>query len=319
MPITLVSDTQSLEATILPQGATLWSLRFEPSGRSLVVSFADPADHFRYPACAGAIVGPVANRIAGGQITLGDTTYQMPCNENSSTSLHSGPEGLHLRDWRVAAQSDSQVTLQITLADGEYGLPGQREIAATYKIKGSDLILELSARTDQPTPINLAHHPYWTLDDAENVSGHQLQINADHYLPVDPMNLPMAPPQPTSGSAFDFSCLRPVPLTPLLDVNFCLADAPETALRTAATLIGADGTLLRIDTTAPGLQVYAGAYLPNAGDVLDGNAPLAPYRGIALEPQFWPDAPRNSAFPQITLNPGDVWRQTTCYRLKKTG
>ena len=37
--------------------------------------------------------------------------------------------------------------------------------------------------------------------------------------------------------------------------------------------------------------------------------------GIALEPQFWPDAPHHPGFPQITLRPGEVWKQVTSYRL----
>ena len=47
-------------------------------------------------ACFGATVGPVANRTAGGQIEVADTTYQLARNEHGTNNLHSDLDhGLH--------------------------------------------------------------------------------------------------------------------------------------------------------------------------------------------------------------------------------
>ena len=313
IPIHLRSD--ALNASILPRGATLSAVRFTQRSENLVLGFADPEDHFRIPVYAGHLVGPVANRIKAGEIPLDGKIYQMTRNENGETCLHSGPDGLHTLDWDIVARTDQSATLQIDLKDGDQGLPGNRNIKATYSIAGACLTLEIAARTDQPTPMNIAAHPYWMLDGLSDVSSHLLEVRADSYVPTDSRNLPLGDIAPVAHTEFDFRTLRPVPLTPALDVNFCLAPESHTKPQSCARLAGSNGTQLEIATTAPGLQVYNGAFLPDLKGVLENGHDLKPYGGIALEPQFWPDAPHQPGFPQITLNPRDTWRQITHYRL----
>ncbi|MEW9918753.1 aldose epimerase family protein [Marimonas sp. MJW-29] len=316
-PIKLATD--SLRAAILPKGATLAALRLGPDGDNLVLGFRNPRDHVDVPAYVGPLVGPVANRIAEGRVNLGGKSYQMPRNENGETCLHSGAEGLHAQVFEVRELTKSAVTLALTLPDGAQGLPGRREIAARYSVEGSCLTLEIFAKTDRTTPMNIAAHPYWKFDDRPDVSGHLLQISAEKYLPTDERKLPTGEIRSVTGTDLDFRTPRPVPLTPALDVNYCLArqQRPETA--PCATLKGATGITLHVSTDAPGLQIYNGAFLPRIAGVLDNGGNLAPYGGIAIEPQFWPDAPRHAGFPSIILHPGETWRQTTHFRLTLPG
>ncbi|MFK7837760.1 MAG: aldose epimerase family protein [Sulfitobacter sp.] len=315
MPPPIEISSGLLSATVLPRGATLAAVRFGTGAPNLLLGFADPQDHARVPIYAGALVGPVANRITGGRINIDGTRCQMPLNEAGGTTLHSGPDGLHALDWDVVRQTAQSVTLCRHLPDGAQGLPGDRKITATYRVEGCALWLDITAQTTRTTPMNIAAHPYWNLDQRRDVAGHLLQVNADHVLPVDAQNLPTGARASTQGTLFDFSTLRAVPLTPALDVNFCLADAPHAAPQAAAILRGANGCQLDIATTAPGLQVYAGAFTPDMPGALEGGRDLCPYAGIALEPQLWPDAPRHSQFPSILLTPGQTWRQTTCFSL----
>lgn len=314
IPAVTLSSTH-LHASILLRGATLAALRFGRDAPNLLLGFADPADHFAVPVYAGALVGPVANRITGGTVTLDDVTYHMPLNENAETCLHSGPLGLHALDWQVTHQTASEVTLTIHLKDGDHGLPGNRDISASYRLEGSTLILDITAQSDRATPMSIAAHPYWNLDGAADLAGHRLQIMADHVLPVDERNLPTGVILVTAGTEFDFHALTAVPTTKSLDVNFCLDTSGPVDRTAAATLVGRSGTQLEIATTALGLQVYNGAFLPRMPRALEGGRDLAPFAGIALEPQFWPDAPHHPAFPQITLKPGEIWKQVTSYRL----
>jgi len=60
---------------------------------------------------------------------------------------------------------------------------------------------------------------------------------------------------------------------------------------------------MTIATTEPGIQVYDGRAAIRPGH--------APYEGLAIEPQGWPDAPNRERFPSITLEPGQVYRQVT--------
>ncbi|QFT59790.1 Aldose 1-epimerase precursor [Sulfitobacter sp. THAF37] len=311
-PLTLRSE--ALTAHILPFGAALVGLHLAGGADNLVLGFADPQDHARIPVYAGAVVGPVANRIAGGRLRVAGQTHQMPRNEGD-TCLHSGPEGLHARHWEVRAKDAARLCLGLTLPDGACGLPGKREITAQYALAGDTLTLALEATTDRLTAMNLAHHPYWTLDGRGDVSTHRLDVAATHVLAVDAQGLPTGKLRPVAGTALDFRCPRPVPRDAPLDRNYCLSDASLAVPRHVATLTGATGTALQITTDAPGLQVYNGAFLPATKNALPGGRGLRPFHAMALEPQYWPDAPNNPQFPQIMLAPGQLWRQTTCYRL----
>lgn len=308
---------EALEVRVLSLGATLAGVRFAGENRNLVLGFADPADHARIPAFAGHLAGPVANRVRGGRVEIDGQVYQMPLNEEGRTTLHSGPDGLHAQAWGIADQSTAHVTLGCTLPDGANGLPGNRDFTARYEVTQSTLRLSITATSDQPTPLNIASHPYWNLDGRPDVSDHSLHIAAEHYLPTDAHNLPSGDLAPVEGSKFDFRTLAPVPLDPALDLNFCLTDRMLETPAPVATLRGQDGTTLRIATTCPGLQAYAGAHLPDLPVAMADSPPVKPYAGIALEPQHWPDAPHHAHFPQITLRPGETYTQITQYHLTK--
>lgn len=306
MSKTITLTSRDLRATISTHGARIETLSYQSSA-SLTLC-ADPVLHpmWRdvYP---GAIVGPVANRVAGGRVLLNGKEYQMPCNENSITALHSGPDGLDQRDWQVLSQSDSDVRLCCALKDGEGGLPGAREIQVHYALKDATLTLIITATADAPTPINIAHHPYWRLGNARD---HRLQIAATHYLPVDATNIPTGQIAPVADTPFDHTVPRQ--LDPTLDHNFCIKDNATDAPTRLATLHGSNGVTLHIHSTEPGLQVYAGAHLPT----LPGTD-VAPFAGIALEPQGWPAAVNHPTFPPILCAPNHPYRQITQYCVER--
>ena len=96
---------------------------------------------------------------------------------------------------------------------------------------------------------------------------------------------------------------------PLIDHNLCLGTRRTMAPRRAATL-RARSLQMTIDSTEPGLQVYAGALLRPGAPGLSGQV-YGPHAGIALESQLWPDAPHHPDYPSAVLGMGQVYRQTT--------
>ncbi|TMM54784.1 aldose epimerase family protein [Sulfitobacter sabulilitoris] len=316
-PSYIVLTSDALEAWIYPRGATLAALYWHDLPHSVVLGFADPARLARHAIYAGAIVGPVANRVAGGKVRIDGRTWQMDRNEGRNT-LHSARTGLHARDWTVTRQSRDAVTLEIALAHGEGGLPGARRIEARYALgPHGTLDLRIDAQTDRPTVMAPAHHPYWALDGAPTVADHRLEVFADTWLPTDAAMLPTGRIAPVAGSNYDFRAPRPVPTDRVLDANLCLFTARRTPARPAATLVGGTGLRLRIDTTEPGLQVYNGAGLPPAAETLLSGQRLGPFAAIALEPQHWPDASHHAGFPCIALTPDAPYHQHTLYRLSR--
>lgn len=301
-------ESPLLRARITARGAGLVGLWRAGWAPSLVLGTDDPAQLLSAHPFAGTVVGPIANRIGGARIRIGDETYDLPANVAPNT-LHSGPDGLHARDWETRARGADHLTLEHTLADGACGLPGARKISAVYRVKGDRLTVTLSATSDADTAMNLALHPYWTMTGAPRLKGYRLWLAAERYLTMTDTLLPTGQSAPLKG--LGLIPHQPVPIGEVpLDHNICLSPAPRPGPMFAARLdAGAAGPRLHLYTTAPGLQIYDGRGLPSVADI-------GPYAGLALEPQMWPDAPNHAAFPDITLKAGATWQQTTIYRIE---
>ncbi len=305
-------------ARVMTWGATLQDFRLEGIAHSLVLGspvFEPYRDRMKN---YGAVVGRAANRIAGGRAPLNGTTVQLETNEAGRTAIHGGSDGCGYVNWQLARHSDNAATFTITLADGQAGHPGNLALTATYSLDPEGaLTLEITGTTDAPTFCNIAHHSYWNLDGAPTLDGHTLQIDADSYLAVDAHKIPQNGPVPVAGTRFDFRQPRAITTPddqPKLDHNFCLRTR-GTPMHPACTLRAGD-LQLEIDTTEPGLQVYDGYMLGSEAPGHHGQ-PYGPHAGVALEPQKWPDAPNHPDYPQITLNPGETYRQLSRFHVTR--
>ncbi len=300
-----------LSATILTRGSVIQDVRLEGVGHSLTFGASSVAAYEGPFAYFGSMVGPVANRIAGAEATIGESPFRFAANEGT-TLLHGGEGGLHTRHWAVEAANDRELRLGLVLGDGDDGFPGRRVLRAAWHVDGATLGLDLTATTDAPTLINLANHGYWNMDGTPSVVGHRLRIAADHYLPVDNALIPTGEVRAVQG-AFDLRGGRALDGSERFDHNFCLANAPR-ALTEAATLTGRSGVTMTIATTEPGLQVYDAARLSTAPQRGHSGQPYGAHAGVAMEPQRWPDAPHHPAFPSILLHQGETYRQQTEWR-----
>lgn len=306
----LISLTSGrFSAQISCYGATL--TRFQLGTRDLILGLVADADPTLDNFYAGAIVGPIANRIAFGRLEIDQLPYQMECNENNETSLHSGTDGLHHIMWEIQEQSPSHVSLACNLTDGHSGLPGNREIVVTYALDTTGMMITIVAKTDKKTPINIAHHPYWALEPDQSKT--QLQINADAYLPVGSNCIPTGAIASVTRTQFDFKKLTKIGSSSELDHNWCFSRTKPNTPKHVATLKASDGLQLDISTTEVGLQVYTGFYLPSICQELCQGAEIKPNSGIAIEPQGWPDAPNHPNFPSVFLDKGETYRQMTRY------
>ena len=307
--------SKSLKAHIIPYGATLAGLWHRDAPYSLVLGSTDAAAYKGALEYFGAIIGPVANRVARAEINVSGTHWEMERNEGANC-LHSGSDGTHGREWRISKRSADSVTLKLDLKHGTSGLPGNRILTARYQVTDNGTLhLYLEAQSDADTVMNMAHHPYWNLDAQPTIRKHKLSVQAQHYLPVDAQLLPTGQVKPVVGTEYDFLSPRPVPKHLALDNNFCLSDNRRRAPELAAILTGSSGMTLRIETTEPGLQVYSGSGISPCSWPLNDDRTIGPRAGIALEPQGWPDAPNQPHFPQIWLNAKEMYFQETSYCL----
>lgn len=295
----------SLTAHILTWGGVLQDLYLAGVPYSLVLGFTDLQSYLNSKAYIGGNVGRFANRIAQGRAKIAGQIYQLDRNFLGKHLLHGGRVGSDQQVWTVIAHTPSTLSLALNLADGQMGFPGTLTVILQYRLLAeASLEVEFTATTTAATLCSFAHHSYFNLDGAGSIQNHQLQIDADYYLPVDTEAIPTGEIARVEGTAFDFRELKPIDWQQShYDHNFCTSYRSQ-ALRLVAVLRGQSGVSMQLATTEPGLQFYDGQYL-------DGG--YAAYAGLALEPQAWPDAPNHAHFPSAELWPEQIYRQLTRY------
>ncbi len=309
-----------LTAWVLTWGAVVQDLRLDGVAHSLVLGFPCFPPYLDSTAFFGAIVGRLANRIAGGRARIAGQLRQLDRNDGGRHTLHGGSDGSGRRLWQLEESGEDSVTLRCALPDGHLGFPGKLEALATYRIvAGPALALDMSAETDAETLCGFAHHSYFNLDGAGSICDHRLRIAAEAVLPVDAELIPTGEVMKVEATAFDFRSARTIGAAGIsYDHNFCLSEA-RRSLREVAELSGPrSGLTLTLATTEPGLQVYTGAGLSSGAIPGLAGAPYGPYAGVALEPQVWPDAPNQAWSAQARLRSGDIYRQSSVFRFSRS-
>ncbi len=310
-----LSSPNGMRVVLLTWGARLaelWVPDHNGTLADIVLGHDTLSDWQTHGAYVGATCGRYANRIAGGRFPLDGRSIQLDRNEGAN-HLHGGASGLDSKHWLIESHSASHVTFTTTSPNGEMGFPGTLLTRTTYRIDGVALIIEMAATTDAPTVVNLVNHAYFNLagQGAGDVMGHQLQVEASHYLPVDAELIPTGDVLPVGKTPFDFRQPRPIgallPGPGGFDHNLCLA-APIGAdgLRPCLTVTDpASGRRMRLSTTEPGVQLYTGAHFDGPGK---RGAHYPRFAGFAAETQRFPDSPNNPQFPSARLDPGQTYR-----------
>ncbi|MEV6347469.1 aldose epimerase family protein [Actinoplanes sp. NPDC051851] len=323
-----LTNRNGLSVSILSWGATVQSVLVPDRDGTLAevaLGFAD-LDGYTSPAYLagnpffGSTIGRYANRIAAGAFTLDGETYKLAQNEGQTT-LHGGAQGFDQRIWQAVGVSGG-VRMYYTSPDGEQGFPGTLQAAVTFTLDDDNrLRFDYEATTDRPTVVALTNHTYWNLagENSGTIENHLLQINADHYTPIDATLIPTGELAPVDDTPFDFRTPRPIGSRlradhPQLtagrgyDHNFVLTDSGPAAIVQDPH----SGRVMTIETTEPGLQFYSGNFL-NGG--LRGSTGSQYRQGdaFALETQHFPDSPNHPSFPSTVLRPGEFYTSTTTH------
>ncbi len=302
------------------------------SGRAadVTLGYRDFAGYLGDTSYFGSLVGRYANRIAKGRFTLDGKTYTLALN-NGPNTLHGGPTGFQTRVWtpKVVSGSDGDA-LELTYIsrDGEEGYPGTLTAKVVYSLRADGgLAIDYTATTAAPTIVNLSNHAYFNLagEGEGTILGHQMQIEADAYTPVDATLIPTGERRPVEGTAFDFR--KPAAIGARIDAadeqlkagggydhNYVLR-GKMGELRLAARVVDPkSGRVLEVLTTEPGLQFYTSNFLD--GKVVGKSGrPYVKRGAFCLEAQHFPDSPNRPEWPSVVLRPGQTYRQTTVYRV----
>lgn len=320
------------EVRVIGFGGAIVSIRVpDREGRlaDVVLGYDHVQGYVDDDAYLGALIGRYSNRIRGGRFTLDGREHALPVNDGAN-HLHGGPRGFHKRLWAadpVHTPAGLGVALAYTSPDGEEGYPGTLEARVTYALTADgELTVDYTATADRPTPVGLTQHSYFNLagDPGRDVLGHELQLHARRYTPVDDGLIPTGELAAVAGTPFDFRA--PLPIGARLaaddpqlaraggyDHNFVL-DGGGGALSLAARVHEpVSGRTLEVHTTEPGLQFYSGNFLD--GSIRGKGGVRYGYRcGFCLEPQHFPDSPNQPSFPPAILRPGERYASRTVYR-----
>lgn len=308
---------------------SLWTPDKNGDFEDIVLGYNNIEDYINNPGerFLGAVVGPYANRIAGGTYTIGEETYTFPQNNNGQT-LHGGLLGIDMVVWDVKEVNDSSIVLTYLHADGQDGHPGNLDIEMTYTLTSSnEFKVDYIATTDKATHVNMSHHSFFNLKGEGNgtINDHVLFINASKTTPVDALLIPTGEIADVTGTPFDFREAKEIGRDLGVeneqlangagyDHNWVLDRTADTGLELAASVYEpASGRYMEVWTDQPALQFYGGNFFDGTTNGKYGKA-LNYRESIALETQKYPDTPNHSHFPSTLLNPGETYTHTCVYR-----
>ncbi len=273
----------------------------------------------------GATIGRYGNRIANGKFTLEGETYTLPVN-NGPNHLHGGLKGFSRVVWDVERVSDEAVELSYFSKDGEEGYPGDLNVKVTFTLtKENEVKIEYKASTTKPTVINLTNHSFFNLNGlgTGTIYNHSLQVNADHYVPVNENLIPYGQTHTVESTPFDFRIAKTIGKD-IFDeheqlkfgngYDHTFAFENSGALSKVSTALGdQSGIVMDTYTSEPGMQLYTGNFLESNHTLKNGSKDE--FRGaFCLETQHFPDSPNQSSFPSAVLQPDGMYESVTIYK-----
>ena len=311
------------EATFSDFGARIVSVKVpDRDGRvaNVVLGFPTLALYLADPAYLGASIGRLANRLKQGRFTLDGQSYEVPAN-NGDNALHGGPAGFDRMLWRARPIAHG-VEFRLTSPSGDQGFPGTLDVLVRFTFAGAALRIDYEAACDRATVVNLTNHTYFNLAGEGNILGHQIEIPAEHFTPIDATLVPTGELRPVEGTPFDFRQMIAVgarigaddeqmTLAGGYDHNWAFGRTGELKLA-ARVFEPASGRTLTVQMTEPGLQFYTGNFLDGSMPSRAGGM-YTRRTGLCLETQHYPDSPNQPAFPSVTLRPAETMRSATVF------
>jgi aldose 1-epimerase len=325
-----LANRSGMTATITNYGGIVTSLRVpDRNGKidDVVLGYATLDGYLKKHPYFGAIIGRYGNRIAKARFSLDGVEYKLAAN-NGVNALHGGLQGFDKQLWEASdvSVSDPALELRYVSRNGEEGYPGRLAVAVTYTVTtDNELRIDYTATTDKPTVLNLTNHSYFNLAGQGNgdILGHEMQINAAHFTPVDAGLIPTGEIRPVAGTPLDFR--KPEKIGARIeasdeqirrgggyDHNFVLGTGEGLKLAARVYEPGS-GRVMEVHTTEPGVQFYTGNFL-DGSLTGKGDKSYKKRYGFCLETQHYPDSPNQPAFPPVALRPGSEYRSRTVYR-----
>lgn len=284
-------------------------------------SFVEKKENF-----FGAIIGRYGNRIGNASFKVDGVDFKLEKNDGAN-HLHGGGNGFHRQVWAIEEANETEIVFAYVSPDMEGGYPGTVSVKVKYKLTtNNELKIEYFAISDKNTILNLTNHTYFNLKDAgkSTINQHIMQINANHYTPVDEGLIPTGKRATIEGTPFDFRKAtaigervdmedKQLKIGMGYDHNWVLNSNNDAAILAAKVTEPELGRVMEVYTNEPGIQFYGGNFLDGtiAGKK---DVKFARRSAFCLETQHFPDSPNKSEFPSVALKAGEDYYSVCIYK-----
>ena len=328
----ILKNKKGMEISVINYGGIITSWKAKDRDgiyQDIVLGFDNIYDYETKNPYFGALIGRYGNRIAKGKFSIDDKNYNLATN-NDVNHLHGGFKGFDKVLWdvdEILGDSSASLVLKYMSSDMEEGYPGNLNVKVIYTLNNNDeLSVIYEADTDKTTIVNLTQHSYFNLsgDFNQDISNHDLKINADSFLPVDSTLIPTGEIRDVIETPFDF--LQPKKVGRDIEMNneqinygngydhcWVLNNYGDGVRFVASAYDDSSGRLLEVYSDQPGIQFYSGNFLDGSlKSKYEGNYDFR--SGFCLETQNFPNSPNENSFPSPLLKPGEKYLSETIFR-----
>lgn len=322
-----IENNNGMKICCITFGATLQSAIIKDKNDTeidVLVGFDDMDGFINRHDFQGMIVGPVANRISKGGLTI-DGEKVPVTTTHGDVCLHSNGD-YATANWNAIITDTSSVEFSYLSPDGKFGFPGNILTKVKYTLTDNNEIkIDYDTVSDKKTALNITNHAYFNLKGfaGGDILDHTLYINADAFTPMGDGLIPTGEIRDVTGTPFDFREPKLIGRDINMDDeqlkagngydhNFALNDYTGK-VRLVATATAPNGVKLQCFTDMPGVQLYVGNFLE--GKLGKENKPMDFRTGFCLETQYFPNASNTPAFKNYVFDANEHVTSTTIYKL----
>lgn len=290
--ITLKSNDLTVELS--SYGAGIFQIYLD--GHELLVGPRNLDDYLTSTSYYGKTIGRVSGRLVVPSYEIDGTKYLVKPVGSKKTNLHGGKAGFSFKHFEITEEKVSanevSVTMKYISRDQEEDFPGELTLFVTYTLNDQmELKIDYFAETTKDTLCNITCHPYFNFQkNKSTISGHELSIQASHYLNIDADYLIQSK---------DIVDKTPFDLKEAKNLGECINSLSQTSFegydhtwifnqkQDQITLFDPESKLgLTVDSSYPSAVIYT-HNIPSA-KVLEQFGNLGIHSSIAIECQYEP-------------------------------
>lgn len=281
--------------------------------RNIILNYSNFSDYLSDEFYVGSTVGRVANRIAKAEFSMDNKKFYLDKNDGNNCN-HGGFLGFNKKIFD-AKQSKNKIIFSSLSTNGEGGFPGNINIKVAYSFNNkNEIIIDYEFSSDEKTPVNLTNHSYFNLSDDPTIFNHELKIYSSKFLEMNNSFLPTGKILNVfDHPAYNFQKFMKIgeavkfKNNEMVGYNTYFIVANNSKLKKCAILKNINtGLCMTLYTTMPGFMLYTGDFL---------DLPFAPFQGICMEAQHYPDAMNHPEFPSIILSPHKTKKERIKYKV----